>query len=354
MSVKGSIVGLWEGMLPFDRKSILLAQEVHIASPWRRNRGLFSHFNQQHTIGREVGCEGVGLHSGTKVSMKIKPAAPNFGIRFRRADICAQPILAAHFNHVVDTLLATTIGFDGVVVATIEHLMAALAANGVDNVLVELNGPEVPIFDGSAACYVDLLKDAGLQEQNAFRQVLKVAKPLVVKDGDSYIKASPSDRFQIRYAIDFPHPLVGKQEFLWGTDFSAFDREIAKARTFGFLRDVQKLQSLGLARGGSLSNAIVFDDSGILNLDGFRYADECVRHKVLDFIGDMALAGMPIIGSFEAYKAGHGLHNRLLRELMTGSVCYTLFCEPCVQPPVYRSPYVPRFLERMPVLTKSI
>jgi UDP-3-O-[3-hydroxymyristoyl] N-acetylglucosamine deacetylase len=289
-----------------------------------------------------------------KIRMVLKPAPANFGVRFRRMDMHGRPTIIAHYHHVVDTLLATSIGFDGVVVSTVEHLMAALSGSGVDNLLVELDGPEVPIFDGSAARYVEVIEEAGLQEQEAYRQYLKVAKPLVVREGDAYIKASPSDRFQVRYAIDFPHPLVGKQELAWPFDSLTFGREIARARTFGFLRDVQKLQSMGLARGGSLANAIVFDDYGLLNHGGFRYSDECVRHKILDLVGDFSLAGVPLIGSFEAHKAGHALHNRFLKQLVAKAASYTVFSEPRVSSPFFRSPAIPGFAEPFPAALKPL
>lgn len=311
-------------------------------------------FIKQHTIRREVWCEGVGLHSGAKISMRLKPAPANSGVRFRRMDICEHPTIIAHYHHVVDTLLATSIGFDGVVVSTVEHLMAALLGRGVDNVLVELNGPEVPIFDGSAARYVEILDEAGLREQDVFRQYLKVTKPFIIKDGDAYIKAAPSERFQVRYSIDFPHPMVGKQELSWPFDHSSFGREIAKARTFGFLRDVEKLQSMGLALGGSLANAIVFDERGLLNNGGFRYCDECVRHKILDFVGDLSLAGVPLIGYFEAYKAGHTLHNRFLKQLVANAATFSVLGEQRAPSPFFGSKTLPGFAEHFPSALKPL
>jgi UDP-3-O-[3-hydroxymyristoyl] N-acetylglucosamine deacetylase len=281
-------------------------------------------FQKQHTIRREVRCEGMGLHSGASIALKLKPAPPNYGIRFRRTDLPDRPVVSARYNEVADTSLATTIGSNGASISTVEHLMATLAGLGIDNALVEVNGPEVPIFDGSAASYFRLLQKAGLKRQNAFRQYYKVEEPLTITDGDAYLKAEPSDQFQVSYIIDFPHPLIGKQEFTWHYNKATFGRDIAKARTFGFLKDVQKLQSLGLAQGGSLSNAVVFDELEVLNHEGFRYPDECVRHKVLDFIGDLALAGRPVIGAFEVYKAGHRLHNLFLEALMMRKGCCTL------------------------------
>lgn len=286
--------------------------------------------------------------------MRLKPAPPDFGVRFRRMDLGGQPVVVAHHNQVVDTFLATTIGYKGAVVSTIEHLMAALFGYGVDNVVVELDGPEVPILDGSAAPFLEVLRQAGLEEQNAIRKCMVIERPLVVKDGDAYIKASPADHFHVRYAIDFPHPLVGKQEISWSFDEPAFAREIAKARTFGFLKDVQKLQSLGLAQGGSLANAVVFDDSGLLNKDGFRYGDECVRHKVLDFVGDLALAGMPIRGSFEVRKAGHALHNALLKQLSTKPGYWALSSASRAPMPFFRNPAMAPFGKNFPGVGKPI
>ncbi|MEN6439712.1 MAG: UDP-3-O-acyl-N-acetylglucosamine deacetylase [Syntrophobacter sp.] len=272
---------------------------------------------KQHTIAREVWCSGIGLHSGLKVSMKLKPAAAGDGIRFRRMDVCNCPTICAHYHNVVNTFQATTIGFDGVVVSTIEHLMAAFYGSGVDNVLVEVNGPEVPIFDGSSAPYLSLIERAGLKELDAGRNFLAIEKPMIIHNGDSFIKASPSDHFSIRYQIDFPHPLVGKQELSWSHENGSFGRELAKARTFGFLKDVRRLQTMGLIQGGSLANAVVFDEYDLLNMDGFRYTDECVRHKILDFIGDIALTGMHVLGNFEVRKAGHSLHSQFLNSFMS-------------------------------------
>ena len=269
----------------------------------------------QHTIQYDTSCRGQGLHSGASIHMTIRPAPPDSGIRFKRLDIGGSPVIAARHEQVVDTRLATTIGSGGVVVSTIEHLMAAFMGAGVDNALVELDGPEVPIFDGSAAPHLRQLRKAGLRAQGAPRAPLRIRKPLTVREGDAYIKAEPSDVLRVRYIIDFPHPLVGRQELSWTFGEDAFSRDIAGARTFGFLKDVNLLKSMGLAKGGSLENAVVFDDQSLLNQEGFRYADECVRHKILDFLGDISLYGRPVIGSFEAYKAGHALHGRFLEAL---------------------------------------
>jgi UDP-3-O-[3-hydroxymyristoyl] N-acetylglucosamine deacetylase len=274
-------------------------------------------FMMQHTVAREVACKGIGLHSGAKVSMKLRPAPPNFGIRFRRMDLGHHPAVVAHAHHVINTSLATSIGFNGTTVSTIEHLMAAIYVSSIDNLLVELDGPEVPIFDGSAGPFLDIISEAGLKEQNTPRQCIVITRPMLLGDGEAFVKAAPADHFQVRYTIDFPHPLVGKQTLLWSFDAATFGRDIATARTFGFLKDVEKLQSLGLAQGGSLAHAVVFDDYGILNQDGFRFVDECVLHKILDFMGDLALTGKPMIGRFEVHKAGHALHTAFIKQLVS-------------------------------------
>ncbi|MGV8075291.1 MAG: UDP-3-O-acyl-N-acetylglucosamine deacetylase [Syntrophobacteraceae bacterium] len=308
----------------------------------------------QGTLRQEVFCDGAGLHSGAKVSMKLKPAPVDYGVRFRRMDIPGRPSLRAYHHNVVDTLLATSIGSNGVVVSTVEHLMAALAGSGVDNIMVEVDGPELPIFDGSAARYVELLREAGVKQQAAHRKYMRVQRPIMVREGEAYIKASPSDSFKVRYAIDFPHPAVGKQEYTWSFSEHGFSREIAKARTFGFLRDVQKLQSMGLALGGSLANVVVMDDYGLLNQGGFRYSDECVRHKILDFIGDLALAGMPVCGNFEVYKAGHGLHHRFLKELTGKPGFHSVSTATNVTIPYLPNPSLPNFTDTFQPLSQPI
>ena len=297
---------------------------------------------KQHTISQPVWCSGVGLHSGRRVSLLLKPAPVGHGIRFCRTDLPDVPAISAHHNNVVNTFQATTIGFDGVVVSTIEHLMAALYGCGVDNALVELNGPEVPIFDGSADPYVKLIRKATLREQSEIRNYLAIQRSITVAEGDSFIKASPCDRFRVRYMIDYPHPMVGKQELSWTHHNGNFAKEIAKARTFGFLKDVRRLQTMGLIQGGSLSNAVVFDDQDLLNRDGFRYQDECVRHKILDFIGDLALTGMAILGSFEVHKAGHALHSRFLHQLMS-KPGYTI-STPVPAQPAFMAPAISNFV----------
>lgn len=304
-------------------------------------------FRMQHTIGREVWCSGEGLHSGARVSLRFYPAPPNHGVRFRRVDLVGRPLLHAHFHNVVNTQLATSIGSKDASVATVEHLMAALYSMGIDNVLVEIDGPEVPILDGSSAPFVEMLQDCGIQSQDVARQCLHIERSFIFKDGDAFVKVTPSDQLRISYTIDFPHKLVGTQKLCWRQSARSFEREIAKARTFGFLKDVQKLQSMGLALGGSLENAVVFDDYRVLNREGFRYANECVRHKLLDFLGDLALTGMPMVGHFEAYKAGHALHHQFLKELMVRPGYYSVSTPASVPISIFPKSPIPNFLENL-------
>ncbi|MDY6909392.1 MAG: UDP-3-O-acyl-N-acetylglucosamine deacetylase [Thermodesulfobacteriota bacterium] len=271
-------------------------------------------FNQ-HTIQAEVGFGGTGLHSGAQVNVVLRPAPPDHGIVFHRVDQPGAPRIPARYDRVVDTSLATVIGGGGVTVGTIEHFMAAARVVGIDNLRVEIDGPEMPVLDGSAAPFLDIFKQAGLRAQGAVKTCLRIEHSFMVRHGDAFIKVRPADALHIHYTIEFPHPLVGRQSYKWTLEAGTFARELAGARTFGFLRDVQYLQSKGLALGGSLENAVVFDEHGVLNGEGLRFGDECVRHKVLDFIGDLALCPFPVFGGFEVHKAGHTLHNRLLREM---------------------------------------
>jgi UDP-3-O-[3-hydroxymyristoyl] N-acetylglucosamine deacetylase len=311
-------------------------------------------FAKQHTIDKEVFRSGVGLHSGAKVTLRLKPAPTNFGIRFRRTDVAKSPLLTAHYRNVTDTSFATSIGSNGTAIRTVEHLMAALLGGGVDNILVELDGPEVPIFDGSAVAFMELLEEAGLKKQQAPRRFLKVKRSLLLRDADAYVKVNPSDHFRMCYTIDYPHPLIGKQELAWCFEEGGFAQDIARARTFGFLKDVQKLQSIGLAQGGSLANAVVFDDYGLLNSDGLRFMDECVRHKILDFLGDLALAGMPLLGNFEIRKAGHTLHNRFLKHLMARPSYYVASVPAFLTPPFFQTPSFSSFAEPIPLTSKCV
>lgn len=271
---------------------------------------------RQRTLRSEVNCTGIGLHSGEKVNISLKPAPVNTGIKFVRKDLPGSPVIDARFENVIDTTLATTIGHNGCRVSTIEHLMAALFGLGIDNVIVELDGPEVPIMDGSAAPFVFLIKSAGVQDQEEAKRFILVKKPFSIKEGNRSIQIFPSKELKITYTIDFKHPLVKNQTFELKFSTKNFAEEISKARTFGFLKDVETLKRNGLAKGGSLDNAIVVDEFKILNEDGLRYQDEFVRHKILDLIGDLSIVGAPIIGHFRVKRSGHFLNQHMLKKLM--------------------------------------
>lgn len=271
---------------------------------------------RQRTVSEEISCTGIGLHSGKKVRLTVKPAPPNSGIAFERLDISPNCSVKASFDNVVETKMATTIGFNGYSVSTIEHLMAAFFGMGIDNALVQIDGEEVPIMDGSSAPFVLLLKNAGVAIQNNHKRFLLVKKSIKIKDGDRSVHIYPSNELKITYKIDFDHPLIKDQTYEISFSQPTFIQEISKARTFGFLRDVQTLRNNGLARGGSLDNAIVMDEFRVLNEDGLRYKNEFVRHKILDFIGDLAILGPIIIGHFVAERSGHSLNQRLLRKFM--------------------------------------
>jgi UDP-3-O-[3-hydroxymyristoyl] N-acetylglucosamine deacetylase len=271
---------------------------------------------RQRTVAHEVSCRGIGLHSGRKVKLTIRPAAPNSGISFERVDISPIHSVKASFDNVVATNMATTIGLDGHSICTIEHLMAAFFGTGIDNALVQIDGEEIPIMDGSAAPFVLLLKNAGVAIQDCNKRFLLVKRPITVEDGNRSVHLYPSNELKITYRIDFDHPLIKDQAYEICFSESTFVQQISKARTFGFLRDVEILKSNGLAKGGSLDNAIVVDEFGVLNEDGLRYKDEFVRHKILDFIGDLAILGPTVIGHFVVERSGHSLNQKLLKEFM--------------------------------------
>jgi UDP-3-O-[3-hydroxymyristoyl] N-acetylglucosamine deacetylase len=274
---------------------------------------------RQRTIRNEVSCTGIGLHSGHPVNLTIKPAPPDYGITFTRKDIPSNPVIKAHFDSVVDTNLSTTIGKNGFKVSTVEHLMAAFFGLGIDNARVELDGPEVPIMDGSAGPFVFLLKSAGIKELKRPKRFIVVREPFEIRDGGRSISLCPSKELKISYTIDFNHPLLRDQSYELRFSGKDFVKEISRARTFGFLRDIETLRENGLAMGGSLDNAVVVDDFRILNEDGLRYKDEFVRHKILDFLGDLAMLGCPVIGHFAVHKSGHSLNQRMLKKLVRSS-----------------------------------
>jgi len=280
-------------------------------------------FNQR-TLKRPIALDGVGLHSGAPVKLRLWPAREDHGIVFTRVDLASKPSLPARCEFVVDTAMATTLGRGQVKIATVEHLLAALAGLGIDNVRIEVDGPEVPIMDGSAEPFAAAVLEAGIRVQDAPKSMLVIRKPVSVRDGDKRAMLAPSKRFQIDCTIDFEHPLIADQRLRIAFSDHTFAKEVAKARTFGFLRDVEKLKSLGLARGGSLDNAIVVDEFSILNPEGLRYPDEFVRHKLLDALGDVSLLGAPVVGHLSVFKSGHALNHALVKKVLSDPSNYEL------------------------------
>jgi UDP-3-O-[3-hydroxymyristoyl] N-acetylglucosamine deacetylase len=281
---------------------------------------------RQRTLKSVVRTTGVGLHSGAKVSLVLRPAQPDTGIVFHRVDLEPSVDLKADPFAVGDTRMASCLEKDGARVATVEHLMSALAGLGIDNIHVDIDAAEVPIMDGSAAPFVFLLQSAGIEEQNAAKKFLRVKKTVEVKEGDKWARLSPYDGFSLEFSIVFSHPAVAKTDSRACIDFAdqSYLREVARARTFGFMQDVETLREQGLALGGSLENAIVMDEYRVLNNDGLRYADEFVRHKILDAVGDLYLAGHPLLAAFSAHKSGHALNNQLLRALLADASAWEL------------------------------
>ncbi|WP_462328156.1 UDP-3-O-acyl-N-acetylglucosamine deacetylase [Desulfobaculum sp.] len=277
---------------------------------------------QQTTIQKSVKCSGIGLHSGRKVELVLRPADEDTGIVFVIKNENGTRFLTPTPESVIGTGLATTLGQGKDSVATVEHLMATTRGLGIDNIQIEVTGGEVPIMDGSAGSFVFLLKGAGIRRQGKPRRALAVAKPFSHKDEEKAIRVSPYDGFRVDYIIDFKHPLIAEQRRSFELTPETFEAEIAKARTFGFLRDVEYLQKNGLALGGSLENAVVLDEYGVVNAEGLRFEDEFVRHKILDFIGDMAVSPLPLLGHFEVRCSGHAFNNAFLRELIDNGASY--------------------------------
>lgn len=272
---------------------------------------------RQRTLQREVTAAGIGLHSGELIWITIKPSEVNTGVTFRRKDLSPIKDVRVSVAKVVSTNLASTIDEDGVSVSTVEHLMAALSGLGIDNVLVEVTGSEIPIMDGSASSFVYLLKSAGIKEQVESKKFVEITKPISVREGDKWAKLEPFFGFKLDFVIDFSHPAVNETGQRVSIDFetTSFSEEIARARTFGFLSDVVALRGKGLALGGGLDNAIVLDDVKILNKGGLRQSNEFVMHKALDAIGDLHLLGNPILGAYSAFKSGHALNNALINQI---------------------------------------
>ena len=273
---------------------------------------------KQRTLKSVIRAAGVGLHTGEKVAMTLRPAPPNTGIVFRRIDLPAPIDIAADAFRVSDARLCSTLEANGARVATVEHVMSAFAGLGIDNAYVDLTGPEVPIMDGSASPFVFLIQSAGIEEQPAPKRFLRIKSPVEVREGDKWARFEPFEGFKLSFSIEFDHPAFERSAQAAHVDFAntSYVKEVARARTFGFIQDVEALRNSGLALGGSLDNAIVVDEYRVLNAEGLRYGDEFVKHKLLDAIGDLYLAGHPLIGYFSAHKSGHALNNRLLRETL--------------------------------------
>jgi len=273
---------------------------------------------KQRTLKNVIRATGVGLHTGEKVYLTLRPAVPDTGIVFRRVDLDTPVEIPAIPENVGETTLSTTLVKDGIRVATIEHLLSALAGLGIDNAYIDLNASEVPIMDGSAGPFVFLIQSAGIQEQNAPKRFIRIKKPVKVDHGDKWVQFKPYDGFKVSFTIDFEHPAFKERHQMAEVDFSttSFVKEVSRARTFGFMSQIETLRANNLALGGSLDNAIVVDDYRILNEDGLRYVDEFVKHKILDSIGDLYLLGRSLIGAFSGYKSGHALNNKLLRVLL--------------------------------------
>ena len=290
---------------------------------------------RQRTLKALVSAAGVGLHTGQKVRMTLRPAPADSGIVFRRVDLAVPVDIPARADLVGETRLSSCLVHEQVKVYTVEHLMSALGGLGVDNAFVDLDAPEVPIMDGSAAPFVLLLQHAGIAEQQAAKKFLRVTRRVEVADGDKWARLEPYEGYKLAFSIDFRHPVIERSTQSVSVDFaeSSYLKEIARARTFGFMHDVEDLRESGLALGGGLDNAVVLDEYRVLNSDGLRFADEFIRHKLLDAIGDMYLLGRPLLAAFSAHKSGHALNNRLLRALLAEAAFETVVFERAEEAP---------------------
>lgn len=297
---------------------------------------------RQRTLKQMVKTTGIGLHSGNKVHLSIRPAAVNSGIVFHRTDLDPVAVIPAQAELVRETTLCTClINDNGVRISTVEHLMSALAGIGIDNAIIEVDAPEIPIMDGSASPFVYLLQQAGIEEQTLAKQFIRIKQPVRVEDGDKWAEFSPYDGFRIDFAIDFDHPAITEdnQHRILNLSSCHFVNEISRARTFGFMRDIEYLQSKNLTLGGSFDNAVVLDEFKILNAEGLRYEDELVKHKILDAIGDLYMGGHSIVGQFKAYKSGHALNNMLIRALLLQTEAWELVSFDEAQVPIsYQAP----------------
>ncbi|MBI5025917.1 MAG: UDP-3-O-acyl-N-acetylglucosamine deacetylase [Nitrospirae bacterium] len=288
----------------------------------------------QRTIKEEIQIKGLGLHTGREINLRLRPAPRDTGIIFVRKDRNNTEI-KAHVSSVIDTAFATSIGFDGVRVGTVEHIMAALAGLGIDNIYIELDGPEVPIMDGSAFIFTRLILQAGIAKQGKKVSCLRITKPIMLIERQCQIAVAPYEGLKITYSVHYNHPVFGEQRLGVDINEANFIKDLAPARTFGFLKDVETLRDRGLAKGGSLDNAIVIGNDNILNKGGLRFKDEFVRHKILDAVGDFALLGFPVYGHIMADKSGHSLNIKFLRKLLSFVDCWEIVSEPVAANPVF-------------------
>jgi UDP-3-O-[3-hydroxymyristoyl] N-acetylglucosamine deacetylase len=295
---------------------------------------------KQRTLKNTIKTTGVGLHTGARVEIVLRPAAENAGIVFHRVDLERPVSIPADALHVGETRLSSTLRHDGAAISTVEHLMSALAGLGIDNLHVDVAGPEVPIMDGSAGPFVFLLQSAGVVEQDVHKLYLRVVAPVEVRDGDKWARFEPFNGFKLDFTIDFPHPMFGSENRHVVIDFAehSYVKEVARARTFGFMQDLEAMREAGLGLGGSLQNAVVLDEYRVLNSEGLRYDNEFVKHKVLDAIGDLYLLGHPLIGQYTAFKSGHGLNNAVARALLARADAFELvtFAEPAEVPSAFQ------------------
>jgi UDP-3-O-[3-hydroxymyristoyl] N-acetylglucosamine deacetylase len=295
---------------------------------------------KQRTLKTTIKTTGVGLHTGARVELVLRPAAPDTGIVFHRVDLDQPVSVSADARNVGDTRLSSTLKRDGVSISTVEHLMSALAGLGIDNLHVDVAGPEIPIMDGSAGPFVFLLQSAGVIEQHPPKRYLRILLPVEVREGDKWARFDPYNGFKLDFTIDFPHPMFGSENRSVVIDFAehSYVKEVARARTFGFMQEVEAMRAAGLGLGGSLQNAIVLDEYRVLNTEGLRYDNEFVKHKVLDAIGDLYLLGHPLIGQYTAFKSGHGLNNAVARALQARPDAFELvtFVRPADVPSAFQ------------------
>ncbi len=277
---------------------------------------------QQRTLDHAIRCSGIGLHSGKKIELVLHPADVDTGIVFVRSDLGVE--IKGHISSVVDTKLCTTIGKGEATIATVEHIMSALAGLGVDNARIEVNGEEVPVMDGSASPFIFLIQCAGIVEQHKAKKVLRVKKRISIEDENKSCALYPASGFRVSYLLDYSHPLLSNCKVSFDFSRQGYAREVSRARTFGFIHEVEALQKAGLALGGSMDNAVVLDKYGVLNEGGLRYPDECARHKVLDTVGDLFLAGYPIVGAFEGERSGHAMNCQLVRTLLADESAWVI------------------------------